>query len=1785
MMPVLTHIEFQALDLSHKFGLVVYVRGDAPPGPARSHNPSVRKTFWDQGKRLQMGGLVALVHKELGVPASSVDHHGSSGIEFGLAFVDPADGFRAAEVLRRREESRSSTRLLLESPVLYEAVRPFLQVLKTTDPLRLPLAEYIKHGDLKDKHIQLPAYSAIPGFKWDLSCMLKDGSEETCSMDPTSQVSIATAREILHEQGKLDRSQTDAVLDCLVREIALIQGPPGTGKTFTGVELLRLLFHNNVGPVVLLAFTNHALDHILRAAHDSGVTKDMLRLGSRSKDEVVSQYSLETLEHTQRKTSLHTEKSKFTGQMKDLEAQMKRVSENITRSDATEEQIRHYLQQDHPALFASINNPPAYVRALYINSADLDGWSTAGRKRTSQSLWAFWQAGLDLDHLRTLNAPPAKKTFDNKPIPTNRFDELSVADSTSEPSESEAIVPQSEEDARWSFFYTPPDVEHWDDFDSSQSDFEADLSDVSSLLEIDDTVLTEVEDTYLTEAQALGDKDAFLEFFTLTELPTIPTGTRPMDALLQSTDCWGFSYEERTRLADWLGRRAKNDIDEEALEEFQSLTRRHEDARKRQDEARDNIRVALLNKVKLLGSTTTGAAKLPAVLKGFAPKVLVIEEAGQVLEAHVLATLFPSIEHVIAIGDPLQLRPNVNCYELSVDSSIGEKLYRFDVSLMERLASGGLPMSQLLVQRRMRPTISSLIRNTLYPRLMDHELVTQYPDVRGMGKNVFFLDHRNPESKGGDEGASKSNDYEVSMACDLALYFLKQGSYTREGDIVILVKLMCRQLMKMKQALAGRHITVIMDERDQREIDRRVGEEEDSEPEVKQVAVAHQVLLRTVDNFQGEEAKIVILSLVRNAGEADSLTPQTIGFLKSNNRANVALSRAKHGLYIMGNAPQLAARSPMWETIIGELSEGDCMGNGWPIACARHPETLRYAFQPGQIQQLSPDGGSTCHSKNMPMPCGHLCRQKCHPDDLEHRLIECRSSCTRLLSCGHPCQKRCYEDCGKCELPCKNVELPCGHIVDLLCWETRSLDHVKCHEMVSKKFASCEYDIPKFYPCKAICGTPTDCCGRNCKADCSTCQSLNKDLPRPKLSHGPIVNLAGEPQEPFEDITHQHILRLKHASHPCGKILDICKHACKGDCSTNHAHPPCKEPCLQSCSHQRCRGTCQRPCNPCELPCMWRCAHGKQCHLPCSMPCDRVPCEEHCTSLLTCGHPCPSICGEPCSLQVCPQCADADQLDSIVDVIMQSTLSMLLDEDEMPRLITLTCGHVFTVESLDGVAGLGDHYSTDPRSGEYTMPKLPEPGFKERPLCPNCRGPISSPRYNRVTKRALIDIQEQHAITNAARDVSRLRQSVANIDLVQMCQSVTQTMNGVNINKNIERPNMQLINLQMCLAPDAMNCVPSNIFFEEISKYFSITGPIAVAWKKTVEGPMLLYRNLARMVNNARLPHVAAYEAALTSAFHEEMELSTSESPNTATIRDATQSAMLTARRRVGAPFPRGEARFKIEALLESIKVRLKLAPVAKSFADAIGRVSLPDGTSRHRQNLARNRNDCQWRFGVLSLTLLRSARRDASLAIRLCEEAETCRLTLSSALIVLETSFQMGRFHAEEYVSRSIWKNPTVRQEATEQAVQARQAAGDKFIEVYNDMVDGERGNDQLREWAKEKVWPMYMTIMKEWSTFVETLRTGVFYSPVSSEEKLQIARAVIEASWQYGGRFYQCPRGHTFTIGECGQAMEEANCPDCGERIGGAHHQLLETNRRDQEMEDLATSAGAERNPHVND
>ena len=77
---------------------------------------------------------------------------------------------------------------------------------------------------------------------------------------------------------------------------------------------------------------------------------------------------------------------------------------------------------------------------------------------------------------------------------------------------------------------------------------------------------------------------------------------------------------------------------------------------------------------------------------------------------------------------------------------------------------------------------------------------------------------------------------------------------------------------------------------------------------------------------------------------------------QATNRVNVGLSRAKHGMYIMGNKDQLAGKTQMWAQIIGDLTEANRVGPGWPIGCHQHKEHQYLADRPGVIGLRSPEG-------------------------------------------------------------------------------------------------------------------------------------------------------------------------------------------------------------------------------------------------------------------------------------------------------------------------------------------------------------------------------------------------------------------------------------------------------------------------------------------------------------------------------------------------------------------------------------------------------------------------------------------------------------------------------------------------------------------------------------------------------------------------------------------------------------------------------------------------------------
>lgn len=110
---------------------------------------------------------------------------------------------------------------------------------------------------------------------------------------------------------------------------------------------------------------------------------------------------------------------------------------------------------------------------------------------------------------------------------------------------------------------------------------------------------------------------------------------------------------------------------------------------------------------------------------------IVVEEAAEVLEAHIVTALCNQTDHLILIGDHLQLRPNPSVYELA-------KKFNLEISLFERLIKNQMEYYQLKQQHRMRPCISSLLVPHIYKQLLDHPSVMEYEDVKGKLKIAHF---------------------------------------------------------------------------------------------------------------------------------------------------------------------------------------------------------------------------------------------------------------------------------------------------------------------------------------------------------------------------------------------------------------------------------------------------------------------------------------------------------------------------------------------------------------------------------------------------------------------------------------------------------------------------------------------------------------------------------------------------------------------------------------------------------------------------------------------------------------------------------------------------------------------------------------------------------------------------------------------------------------------------------------------------------------------------------------
>ncbi|KAG7441498.1 uncharacterized protein BT62DRAFT_908111 [Guyanagaster necrorhizus] len=1727
MFHIYTNVEYAPLQVERR-GFTVGLVVDAPPSEhARHSDPKVRKEFWEHSgsRRLSAGSIVVLVIATFGrlsVYAGSVSSSTDDIIESSKAhesritirvnFFDPHVELGA---LRQEKITIDMNRFafLVDNNIMFESIRPFLEKLRSVEPTSMPFSGYICGVDLGGVTVAPPKYSQNPSFRYNLECLSKDRIRVSHPLNTMDPLSIRRARLQLKTSSNLDPSQCDAVVDALTREVSLIQGPPGTGKSFTGKELLRVLFANKVKPIVMIAFTNHALDHMLLSLLDADITKNLVRLGSRSSDERINEYTLDKLERmTDRRPSPLDQivgKERFA--MGQLEDEMRTILQHIQTPSHTWETVSEYPQENFPDHYISFSEPPFWIDKLAEDlrqNIEAEGeWTTVHKNKKKRdidipnTIYSFWKTGQDISFLQ----PPQ--------LPQN------IAQSARGKKQKSAGGKKQKQETL-----------------------------VAEFLQLQQEYSMRMNDFFIP----LG--------FPEGELPSIPTTSRRIDRLMVADAIWRMSVEERQILSEFWEQEMRTFAYSKHRQDYEERRKEYEAACKRFNDAKDESRRQLLSRVDLIGCTTNGAAKLTSLLTTVAPKVLMVEEAGQVLEAHILSSLVPSVQHLICIGDPKQLRPTLANFSLSMDSERGRELYKFDRSLMERLADGGFPMSQINVQRRMRPTISHNIRKILYSNLEDHDIVTKYPPIQGMEKDLFFFTHTNRE-KAADEGSvSKVNTFEVKMIVDLVMYFLKQEAYSSPGDIAVLCAYL-GQLRELKSTLNSLKVAVSVDERDQDQLAR---EGMDDEGYVEQVTVSKHVRLGTVDIFQGEEAKIVVVSLVRNSGSFDSDT--SIGFLKSVNRINVALSRAQHGLYILGNASNLR-QNPTWKTIIDEMEQRDQIGFGFSVICPRHPNQRNIITAPGQLSVVAPEGGC-CLPCDYRMDCGHNCPSMCHLDLDKHRSMQCympclRTPCPRM----HPCHKRCSDKCGPCEFPLSNVELPCGHKASISCYQAEDLSSVFCHEEVIKWLPLCGHEATvycsddlKEHKCLNACGGTMSCCGKTCKSSCGDCTKLN--LP---------VTQAG-----IERVFSLRIIRILHKSHQCERLL-FCQHKCGLDCSQDHeCNTSCAQACRQRCSHHKCPKPCAQDCAPCAEPCDWICPH-LSCPVLCGSICARLPCDEPCRTVLQCGHICPSVCGEPCLQQKCIEClSDEDKMD-IVDFVMQRTLAEIPvgSEDISDKLITLDCGHIFTVETLDGHCHMTDYYEVD-GMGSYTGMKAPPTEFQLPPSCPTCRSHITARRYGRILKRANLDILEQNVA------------SVMSQRLAEVVPSVETFRNGL--------AELEARAKELKAAPKS-DCQPADVFehlvetrkglmmkTDEVLDPGAFTAGSMVtrhglseseakSWMAIVVDFLRIYKKVAN-ITKTRSAHVRAYESALATLYRLELAHLAAEPPEEIHQVPPEHIAMRNVDQKIGQPPHKADRRYHLEAFILSVELRLMLGSIARSRFEALPMTSNEPEAPHHRNV-----------WYSFTLFIYQSCIIDCQKAITISHATSSSRLAARSATLMLCSDFEQFRFSMLEK-RRQVFKDGASA-DARDSLIEKVQADKKRLKRCLRELelsYFASRPSSDSSQVTEDRRWfhgncrAKIERCFTEYRKLEDHIMNDAVYQPMSLQEKQDIVQAL---GFSHRGHFYNCINGHTFVITECGGAMEASQCPECRAPIGGRNHRLNSSNTRAREYEDISRQRGGKESP----
>ncbi|XP_008561841.1 PREDICTED: probable helicase senataxin isoform X1 [Galeopterus variegatus] len=288
--------------------------------------------------------------------------------------------------------------------------------------------------------------------------------------------------------------------------------------------------------------------------------------------------------------------------------------------------------------------------------------------------------------------------------------------------------------------------------------------------------------------------------------------------------------------------------------------------------------------------STSGGLLLESAFRGQGGvpfSCVIVDEAGQSCEVETLTPLIHRCNKLILVGDPKQLPPTVismKAQEHGYDQSMMARFYKLLEENVEQNMIGRLPVIQLTVQYRMHPDICLFPSNYVYNRSLKTNRLTETnrcsSDWPFQPYLVFDV---------GDGSERREND-----------------SYVNVQEIKLVMEII-KLIKDKRREVSFRNIGIITHYKAQKTL---IQKDLDKEFDRKGPAEVD-----TVDGFQGRQKDCVIVTCVRaNAVQG------SIGFLASLQRLNVAITRAKYSLFILGHLRTLM-ENQHWNQLIQDAQK------------------------------------------------------------------------------------------------------------------------------------------------------------------------------------------------------------------------------------------------------------------------------------------------------------------------------------------------------------------------------------------------------------------------------------------------------------------------------------------------------------------------------------------------------------------------------------------------------------------------------------------------------------------------------------------------------------------------------------------------------------------------------------------------------------------------------------------------------------------------------------------------